>query len=336
MDLSQTLRSVYFIIYFGSVAIPIPAAYNQARFPYERAGNLIYSYKKGESDSMNNQKIGEFISTLRKRKNMTQKDLADRLGITDKAVSKWERGAGCPDIGMLRPLAEILDTTVNELLDGEETSHENNLASTDLANVLEYTDNIISLRHNKLGEILAAILTISLFLGSFTSVIVNFAINERLTWSILVIDSCVLAGAVLLPPLLLKRKGIFVSLSLLTILIMPYLAIVQSVTSGFGASTWLWKLGFPIAITWLSISWFMYYLYNRRKTDLWLITFLGILLSIPGNIITNHIVDKFLNLRSPEELVSRQFSTVLTTITLLFFALVVLTIRLYKKRSNLL
>lgn len=299
-------------------------------------GNLFYALKKGESGNMDNQKIGEFISTLRKRKNRTQKDLADRLGITDKAVSKWERGAGCPDIGMLRPLAEILDTTVNELLDGEAATQENTLASTDLANALEYADNIITLRQNKLGEILAAILTISLFLGSFTSVIVNYAISQRLTWSILVIDSCVLAGAILLPPLLYKSRGVFVGLSLLTILIMPYLAIIQSVTSGYGASGWLWKLGFPIALTWLIISWFMYYLYFKRKADIWLITFLGIVLSIPGNIITNHIVDVYLNLNSPADLVSRDFSNVLTTITLLFAAVLIMFVRLYKKKNKLL
>ncbi len=47
---------------------------------------------------MENQKIGNFIKELRKEKNLTQKELADKLFITDRAVSKWERGLSCPDI----------------------------------------------------------------------------------------------------------------------------------------------------------------------------------------------------------------------------------------------
>jgi transcriptional regulator with XRE-family HTH domain len=72
-----------------------------------------------ESD-MNNKKIGEYISTRRKNNQLTQKELADKLGVTDKAVSKWERGAGYPDISMLKPLSDILGVTVNELLEGED------------------------------------------------------------------------------------------------------------------------------------------------------------------------------------------------------------------------
>lgn len=64
-------------------------------------------------------KIGEFISELRKSKGMTQRDLAERLGVTDKAVSKWERGQSCPDISLIIPLSDLLGVTANELLRGE-------------------------------------------------------------------------------------------------------------------------------------------------------------------------------------------------------------------------
>ena len=60
--------------------------------------------------------MGETISTLRKEKRMTQKQLADLLSITDKAVSKWERDVACPDLQTLPKLAEIFDVTVEELL----------------------------------------------------------------------------------------------------------------------------------------------------------------------------------------------------------------------------
>lgn len=54
---------------------------------------------------MDNQKFGAFVARLRKEQNLTQKELADRLNVTDKAVSKWETGKGFPDVKLLEPLA---------------------------------------------------------------------------------------------------------------------------------------------------------------------------------------------------------------------------------------
>ena len=63
-------------------------------------------------------KTGKFISKKRRAINLTQKELADRLNITDKAVSKWERGLSFPDISLLIPLAEILNINLYDLLKG--------------------------------------------------------------------------------------------------------------------------------------------------------------------------------------------------------------------------
>ena len=68
---------------------------------------------------MNCDKIGKFIATSRKKKGLTQIELADKLNITDRAVSKWERGKGCPDISLLEDLSKILDVSIIELLKGE-------------------------------------------------------------------------------------------------------------------------------------------------------------------------------------------------------------------------
>ena len=65
---------------------------------------------------MTNKSMGEVISTLRKEKGMTQKELADRLNITDKAVSKWERDISFPDTATIPKLAEILEVSVEELM----------------------------------------------------------------------------------------------------------------------------------------------------------------------------------------------------------------------------
>ena len=70
-------------------------------------------------------KIGRFIAACRKRANLTQLQLADRLGITDKAISKWERGITMPDTSIMLELCDILGIVVNELLSGEKINMEN-------------------------------------------------------------------------------------------------------------------------------------------------------------------------------------------------------------------
>ena len=73
---------------------------------------------------MNNVKVGQFISEKRKALGMTQQDLAEKLQITNKAVSKWETGDGMPDIQLLKPLSTELGVTVDEILNGEESVKE--------------------------------------------------------------------------------------------------------------------------------------------------------------------------------------------------------------------
>ena len=68
---------------------------------------------------MNQERIGKFIATVRKEQNLTQAELAEKLGITYKAVSKWECGKGLPDASIMLDLCKILHITVNDLLSGE-------------------------------------------------------------------------------------------------------------------------------------------------------------------------------------------------------------------------
>ena len=75
---------------------------------------------------MDNQKIGDFINKRRKEKKLTQRELADRLNLSDKTISKWETGLGFPDIASINDLAEALDVNVSELLSGEEVKSSNN------------------------------------------------------------------------------------------------------------------------------------------------------------------------------------------------------------------
>lgn len=68
---------------------------------------------------MDQSKIGKFIASLRKEQNMTQFELAEKMGVSNRAVSKWETGKSMPDSGIMLELCEILKINVNELLSGE-------------------------------------------------------------------------------------------------------------------------------------------------------------------------------------------------------------------------
>lgn len=82
---------------------------------------------------MDNIKMGNFIREARKKKGLTQKDIATHLNITDRAVSKWERGICAPDIALLEPLADILDLSITELITGEVELSTDNKANVDFA-----------------------------------------------------------------------------------------------------------------------------------------------------------------------------------------------------------
>ena len=74
---------------------------------------------------MNQYVTGEVIKEMRKQKNMTQLQLADHLGVTDKTVSKWENGKGYPDIALLEPIADAFQISVTELISGNRIKNEN-------------------------------------------------------------------------------------------------------------------------------------------------------------------------------------------------------------------
>lgn len=80
---------------------------------------------------VDNQKIGEFIAACRKEQNLTQKQLGEKLHVSDKAVSKWEKGRSFPDISLVEPLCESLGINVSELLSGERLEQETYQEKTD-------------------------------------------------------------------------------------------------------------------------------------------------------------------------------------------------------------
>lgn len=94
---------------------------------------------------MNQEKIGKFIAYCHKEKNMTQEELAQKLHLTDKAISKWENGRCLPDLSILEPLSKTLDVSINEILSGEKIKEEELKDHTDknIIDVVNYSDEKI-------------------------------------------------------------------------------------------------------------------------------------------------------------------------------------------------
>lgn len=91
---------------------------------------------------MNQEKIGKFINELRKENNMTQEQLAEKMGVTDKSISRWENGKTMPDISLLGTLADNLNITIQELLNGQKmTKNELLELKGTIENLIEYESN---------------------------------------------------------------------------------------------------------------------------------------------------------------------------------------------------
>lgn len=115
---------------------------------------------------MDTQQFGKFIANRRKAKGYTQRELADRLGVTDKAISRWENGHGYPDISSIEPLAKELEVTVLELMHGK-LNEDNNITSADadeaITNAIEVT--ISGQKSERKKAIIIVIISIVLLAG---------------------------------------------------------------------------------------------------------------------------------------------------------------------------
>ncbi len=111
---------------------------------------------------MNQEKIGKFIAQKRKSKKLTQEQLAEKLGVSTNAVSKWERGLCLMDMSLLKPLSKILGVTINEILSGEEIKQEDIINKTD-ENIVNLTE-LYDLKSSKIGVDVFTFITLILLI----------------------------------------------------------------------------------------------------------------------------------------------------------------------------
>ena len=121
---------------------------------------------------MDKEKTGQLITELRKEKGLTQKQLAEALNVTDKAVSKWERGLSFPDISMLEPISELLGVSIMEILAGERQNGEETMSreeAQDLINAsVELSEEEIRHKKERSRLIIIILIVLAMLLVSIT------------------------------------------------------------------------------------------------------------------------------------------------------------------------
>lgn len=320
-----------------------------------------------EHELYEQKKMADFILKMRKVRNLTQKDLAEKLGVTDKAVSKWERAVSSPDISLLIPLAKALGVSTGELLSGEkmetdpdnetpitaktmkeekteftagtekkekteaadrtgkkekietagrieskeETEITDEIEITDETEDRERTETLINealkysrksadQRVKKLWDILFIGMSAGFFLAAIVCLICNFAVSGELSWSRIVLASLIAAWGILTPLFQAQKKRICKSLLALSLMIFPYLAVLNVLLQ----VPLLRTMGMCIAVAALLGIWGLYgiltHIWSRKKYfALSLICFLmfaeeyGINLIIDGYIKRTHIEQSF-------------------------------------------
>lgn len=184
---------------------------------------------------MNQEKIGEFILKLRKEKNMSQLDLADKIGVTDRAISKWENGKGLPDISLMQPLCKELNITINDLLSGERVDNKDyqEKFEENVLKAIKYSNKLV-------------IKSILFYLGTFFSGIIIIPILGIIAPTFIICSIIVsLVGLIKVLSYLFKFELAFVIFEIGSVEINPFISLALSIIMGltmYFLGKEMWKL----------------------------------------------------------------------------------------------
>ena len=238
--------------------------------------------------AMNQKEIGKFIAKCRKEKNLTQAQLAEKLNITDRAVSKWETGKSMPDSSIMLELCEILGITVNELLSGEKIDMENLEKKAD--------ENLIALKRKdenniRKNVVISIIFSTTLLIGLIVCAICDIAISGSLTWSLIPISSIIFAWVISFPVMILGKKGFLGGLISISIFMIPYLYILSNLINVKA----VFSIGAIMSLISIVYIWILFGIFNRLKMRKLFATGLIFLSSIPFMILVNVILSRLIS-----------------------------------------
>lgn len=232
--------------------------------------------------------IGKFIAACRKEKELTQVQLAEKLNITDRAVSKWETGKSMPDSSIMLELCEILGISVNELLSGEKINMDEYDKKAD--------ENLIELKRKdenniKKNIVISIVCSVTLLIAIFVCAICDFATSGTLTWSLIPISSIIFGWVMSFPVITLGKRGIVGSMVSMSIFVIPYLYVLSMLVKVYT----VFRIGTIMSIISMIYIWLIFVLYNRLRARKLLMIGIALLLSIPFVFIVNIILSKMIS-----------------------------------------
>lgn len=182
--------------------------------------------------------FSEFLIEKRKASNLTQKELANRLFVSDTAVSKWERGISYPDITLISRICEELHITEHEFV-------------TACDDVSAKEEKVQAKRYRGFLKAYNWTLIISYSIALLTSFICNLAINHTLSWFFILLASLALAFSITSLPIILKKQKMLITFSVATVLIYMLLFVCSIYSSG----DWLLTIAYPLATVSILAVW---------------------------------------------------------------------------------
>ncbi len=239
-----------------------------------------------------NKSIGAFICEQRKAKGLTQKELAEKLNITDKAVSKWERDICYPDISLIIPLAEILEISTSELLNGGiNISNDTQTTETLINKAIKFSSKSSVQKAEKIKQNILYGLSASFLIAIIVCLICDYFLTGNLSWSLIVIVSLVFSMLILFTLLTAKEKLIKKTLITLSVFIIPYLALLSFILK----QPLVFYLGSCISVITATALWLSYIAFVKLPRRKYLAIGISFLMIIPLNLLINNLTQYFIN-----------------------------------------
>ncbi|WP_302950857.1 helix-turn-helix domain-containing protein [Holdemania filiformis] len=195
--------------------------------------------------NLTEERTGRLIRELRLKAGWTQKELGAKIGISDKAISKWERGLSFPDITLLPRLAEVFHVTVGEIISGQRLSEpamNPELLDSVVADTLVYSQRDTFSK----GKRIFCLIFLTLILSAmFLCAVINLAVDHQLSWAYYPIGALTIVLALTLAVVLPKRRRLEIVMGILEVSLMIYLAMIEKLSDTSG---WLLPLALPISL----------------------------------------------------------------------------------------
>jgi transcriptional regulator with XRE-family HTH domain len=241
---------------------------------------------------MKNDNMAKFILEKRKQNNLTQKQLAVKLNISDKTVSKWERGMGYPDISLLVPLAEALGVTANDLLNGEERDASPIESDKIIESTVQYVNKLKLHKKKSVKDIIKMAISAACFLGLLTCTICDLAISGSFTWSLYPIISIIYVWLITMPLFQFEKNSVMISLAAISVLTIPYLYLLDKIV---GVQKLILPIGIRVSVVGIIYLWVVYLLLSTKKAAKWYMAAISALLGIPVCLMINYILQRIIH-----------------------------------------